>query len=134
MIMMRPAVLTIHPWDFHFRAVLLISPCRSRSSLKGTMTWVDAVTCIRSDSVKNRSRFFRSTKNSPFTVHRCPLTQCWSTGVLEYWVFFSLRHYRYSITDSPIIPTPCPMLHAPCPMPPRSEGSPKRHPPGKGVE
>jgi hypothetical protein len=63
--MTRPAVFTMLPSDFHFKAVLWTNPYFSRSLLKGAMTCVEAETCMRSDSVKNISRTFLSTNTPP---------------------------------------------------------------------
>ncbi len=65
MMMTRPAVFTMLPWDFHFKVVLLIKPYFSRSFQKGAMMCMEAETCIRSDSVKNKSRLFLSTGPLP---------------------------------------------------------------------
>jgi len=66
MMMTRPAVFTMLPWGFHFRVVLLINPCFSRSSQKGVMMCVEAETCIKSDSVKNKLRTGLFTDTLPF--------------------------------------------------------------------
>ena len=64
MMMTRPAVLTMLLSDFHFKPVLRINPCLTRSALKGAMMCVEALTCMRSDSVKKISRVFLSTNTS----------------------------------------------------------------------
>jgi S-adenosylmethionine:tRNA-ribosyltransferase-isomerase (queuine synthetase) len=71
MMMTRPAVFIMLPSAFHFKDVLLTNAHFSRSSLNAAMMCVEAVTCIRSDSVKNRSSVFLSTGAFPF-IHRQP--------------------------------------------------------------